>query len=200
MENCKMDHFDKIYKDVMDRLDKKLPICYTYHDAEHTRYVLEKAILIAEAENISPEQMVLVKTAALYHDIGYLIGRINHEELGCQTAIQELKDFNYSKESIELVCGMISATKIPQNPKNHLDQIIADADLEYLGTDLFEHGGKKLYSELKCFNPSLSEEEWGKIQISFLESHKYHTKFCIENREWKKQENLEKLKLEYGGR
>ena len=200
MENCKMVNFDEIYADVMDRLDKKLPICYTYHDADHTRYVLDKAILIGKAENISPHEMTLVKTAALYHDSGYLIGRINHEELGCQTAIQELKNFDYSEESIHRVCSMIAATKIPQNPKNLLDRIIADADLEYLGTDLFELGGKKLYSELKCFNPALSDEEWLNIQISFLESHKYHTKFCIENREPKKQENLKMLKLELSGR
>ncbi len=200
MEKYNMVPFDKIYGDVMGRLDKKLPICYTYHDAAHTRYVLEKAILIGEAENIDKQDMVLVKTAALYHDTGYLIGRINHEEIGCQTAIQELTAFNYSEESIQLVCGMISATKIPQNPKSHLDQIVADADLEYLGTDLFELGGRKLYKELKCFNPSLSDEQWLKIQISFLESHRYHTKFCLENREWKKQENLSKLKTELSGR
>jgi uncharacterized protein len=200
MGKFKMVHFDKIHTNVMDRLNKKLPICYTYHDAEHTQYVLDKAILIAEAENVSPDDMVLVKTAALYHDIGYLIGRINHEELSCQAAIQELENFKYSDESIKKVCGMIAATKIPQNPQNLLDQIIADADLEYLGTDLFELGGRKLYSELKCFNPSLSADEWIKIQISFLESHKYHTKFCIENREPKKQENLNKLKMELNGR
>lgn len=200
MENCKMVNFERIYRDVMDRLTKKLPICYSYHDADHTQYVLDKAILIATEEKIDPDQLVLVKTAALYHDIGYLIGRINHEELGCQTAAQELKDFNYPEESIQLVCGMIESTKIPQRPKSHLDRIIADADLEYLGTDLFELGGKKLYNELKCFNPSLNEEEWIQIQISFLESHSYHTKFCIENREWKKQENLNRLKLVNSGR
>ena len=48
-------------------------------------------------------------------------------------AKEELPKFGLSEKDIELICGMIMATKIPQNPKTKLEKIIADADLEYLG-------------------------------------------------------------------
>ena len=37
------------------------------------------------------------------------------------------------KKDIEIICGIIMATKIPQRPKNYLEEIICDADLNYLG-------------------------------------------------------------------
>ena len=88
---------------------------------------------------------------------------------------------------------MIRATIIPQKPKTKLECILADADLEYLGTDNFEHIGNKLYLELKHYNPNLSLEEWNEIQINFLQSHFYHTSYCIHNRTEGKIKNLNQL-------
>lgn len=65
----------------------------------------------------------------MYHDIGFIDTHLEHEEIGRAITISQLKNYGYSKAKIEAVCGMIRATKIPQNPKNHLEQIIADADL-----------------------------------------------------------------------
>jgi hypothetical protein len=67
------------------------------------------------------------------------------------------------------------ATKIPQNPKNKLEYIIADADLEYLGTDDFERIGRTLFEEIKLYLGVESERQWNIIQMNFLKSHTYYT-------------------------
>ncbi len=72
---------------------------------------------------------------------------------------------------------MIAATKIPQRPKNILEKIVADADLFYLGTPDYKQYSEKLYKELKHFDPSINDEKWLKIQVNFLSSHSYHTKY-----------------------
>jgi hypothetical protein len=75
------------------------------------------------------------------------------------------------------------ATKIPQSPKNKLEEIIADADLEYLGTNNAVETSTHLFMELQHINPSLTKEKWNEIQIAFLKQHHYFTVFCKENTE-----------------
>ena len=180
----------------MDRFKNKLPAYLTYHNSVHTRYVLDKATLIAQEEKIDGDQLELVRIAALYHDSGFLKGMIDHENAGCEIVKSELPAYGFSELEIQQVCGMIIATKIPQRPQNLLEKIVADADLEYLGTDLFDLGSQRLFDELKHFNTSLTRMEWLKIQIRFLESHQYHTDYCQEFRQQKKLEHLAKLRDE----
>jgi uncharacterized protein len=186
--------FDQIQEKVMDDLNRKLPDYLTYHNARHTQYVLDKTLLIAEYENVKEDEFILLKTAALYHDIGFLIGKDNHEEVGCQIAYPELLKWGFDEVAIKQILGMIMATKIPQKPKNLLENIVADADLEYLGTERFEEIGERLYQELLHDNPNLSREKWYVIQINFISAHQYHTFFCKKFREPLKLKNLEMLK------
>ncbi|QED39045.1 HD domain-containing protein [Antarcticibacterium arcticum] len=192
-----MSIFNEIYSKVIGALEKDLPEWLTYHNAAHTQYVLEQAEKIAVQENISGRNLLLVKIAALYHDAGFLIDHENHEELGCDLASRELLGTQLTRAEIDTVCGMIQATNIPQKPTNILEKIVADADLEYLGTENFKKFGDNLYREMLHFNPKLSPKEWDNIQIDFLSRHSYHTNFCRKNREPMKQLNLNSVKERY---
>ena len=184
----------------MARLETGLPDYLTYHNAAHTRYVIKKAEEIAKAEGIADEKLTLIKVAALFHDCGFLKERIEHERVSCEMVSEELPNYGFDEELINHICGMIMATKIPQVPTNLLEKVVADADLEYLGTDLYDFGAQNLFRELRYYNPRLTLREWLKIQIEFLESHQYHTDFCRQYREPKKQEHLEQLKRNLSGR
>lgn len=190
-----MNLFDQLYKKTITNLEINLPGHLTFHDSNHTRHVLEKAILIAEKENISDQELYLLKIAALYHDTGYLIGHKNHEKESCRIADLELTELGLKKAEIEQICSMILATQIPQQPKTHLEEILADADLEYLGTEEFEMISNKLFVEIKHFQPNLTLEEWYNIQVDFITKHHYHTDFCKKYREPNKLKNLEKIKI-----
>ena len=178
---------------VINLLKDKLPKSYLYHNHEHTLYVLEKAEEIGRNEGCSERELELLEAAALWHDTGYTKTYTNHEEESCLLARQYLPEFGFSAIDIDKVCGMIMATKIPQSPKNKLEEILADADLEYLGTASFEIKSDSLYNELHTINPSLSEINWNQMEISFLQKHHYFTRFCQKNREHIKQMHLNKL-------
>lgn len=185
--------FSLLYQKYMAFLEKNIPDHLIYHSHLHTKDVIEKVELIGKAENVSEKELELIKVAALFHDMGYLVQKKDHESISCGIAKKELPPWGFSEEEIEEICTAIMATKVPQNPKNHLGQILADADLEYLGSDFFEKGSADLFLELKHADPSLNEEKWSDLQIEFLKQHKYHTHFCKSNREPKKQEHLQKL-------
>jgi uncharacterized protein len=185
--------FEEIYTEVTKYLDSKLPKHLTYHSTEHTKYVVKLAEYIAIKENLSEYDIYLIKVAALYHDMGFIISPKDHEAKSCMIAREELPKYNFNKEEIEKICGMIMATKIPQNPKNKQEEVLADADLEYLGTSKFNEISQKLFEELKHFNKDITEEKWNEIQINFIGNHKYHTRFCKHYKEFRKQKNLKNL-------
>lgn len=189
-----MNLFDQLYKKIINDLELNLPRHLAYHDPNHTRRVLEKAILIAENENVSDEELYLLKIAALYHDTGYKVSNKNHERESCRIAERELAELGFKQDEIDQICGMILATQIPQQPKTHLEGILADADLEYLGTDELEVISTKLFIETKHFQPNLTPDQWDHIQINFISKHQYHTDFCRKNREPDKLINLERIK------
>ncbi|SDS63136.1 HD domain-containing protein [Gramella sp. MAR_2010_147] len=172
----KSDIFNIVHK----RLENDLPHYLTYHDADHTKSVIERSIFLAEKERLIESDIELIKVAALYHDAGFMLGRENHEEKSCKLATKELPDFNFSKEQIKTICGMINATRIPQKTHNIYEDIVADADLFYLGTHTYEYYSNKLFQELRHFQPKITEKDWLKIQLDFLQSHKFHTKYGIE--------------------
>lgn len=186
--------FKRAGKFIMDKLAKELPEHLSYHSVEHTKDVYDAAEKLGKEEKVSSYDIKLLLTAAWYHDAGFLRGAKDHEEESCSIAKRTLPDYGYNPEEIDRICGMIMATKIPQMPKNHLEEILADADLDYLGRDDFFLIGDKLFSELSVFGFINSEEEWNRLQVRFLESHHYFTKTALISRKDKKQENLEQIK------
>ncbi|WP_029036901.1 HD domain-containing protein [Salinimicrobium xinjiangense] len=186
--------FKRIYKEVISRLENDLPSWLTYHSPDHTLYVLEKAEFLAKQEGVKGRDLFLIKVAALYHDLGFVKDREDHENTGCEMASMELPEYELTPEEINRVCDMITATKIPQKPKTISEKILADADLEYMGTDQYHEISEKLYQEMLHSRPDLSREEWNEIQVNFLSNHSYHTNYCKKHCEAIKAKHLKKLR------
>lgn len=187
------EEFLKLKKEIISRLSKELPEHLYYHSLEHTLRVLEKAALIAKHERIDDKDFRLLQLAALFHDIGFVKSSENHEEIGCSVAKVYLANYDLKNKEIDKICGMIMATKIPQQPTNLLEEILADADLEYLGTNDFEPISDHLFKELQHKTPELTKEKWDEIQVKFFQEHNYFTSYAKEFLKNKKSENLKKL-------
>ena len=181
-------------KFILQYLKEQLPDNLTYHGIHHTLDVLDAALKIAASENLSEEDIKLLRIAILYHDAGFTAKYKNHEDKGCEMVRKNLPAFGYSDKEIEIVCGMIAATKIPQNPHTLLEKIICDADLDYLGRNDFYKISNTLFEEMKIYGHIHDEKEWNKIQKKFLGKHQYYTEFGKKNREHKKQQYLQEIR------
>lgn len=179
---------------ILDKLDRELSDKLSYHGLHHTLDVLYITEELCSLERVNPYEALLLKTAALFHDSGFTIDNKNHEELGCQIAQAHLPNYGYSPSEIDIICGMIMATKIPQTPNNFLEQIICDADLDYLGRDDFYDIGATLFKELKAYKVLETEEAWNRIQVNFLENHTFFTPTNIQRRSDRKLLYLGELK------
>lgn len=188
-----MKNLSNLYTRIFHFLDENLPASAGYHNVEHTQYVIAKARLLAEKENLKETEIWLIETAALFHDIGYIDGAKGHELRSCERAKIDLPDYGFTDTQIEKICGMIMATEIPQSPKNMYDKILADADLFYLASPQFKHFGDKLFFEFKEADPNLTETHWHEIQIQFISQHHYFTDYGKKVLEPLKKKNLELL-------
>lgn len=171
-------------------LKNKLANDLFYHGFHHTVSVMKNVLEIAKAEKISRQDLMLLKIAVWLHDVGFTKTYAGHEDAGKLMARKLLPSYNLSESEIEIICGMIEATKIPQKPTTILEQILADADLLYLGTNDFKDIGETLYQEMKIYVGLKDRATWNQIQKKFLETHSFHTNYCIKKYEPKKRKNL----------
>jgi uncharacterized protein len=159
---------------ILNELDRLSPVL-TYHGKHHTLDVFAVAERLCQSENVSEKDTTIVLTAALLHDIGFLRHYDDHEEHSCRIAQEWLPKFGYTEGGIKKICGLIRATKIPQSPKTPLEQILCDADLDYLGRDDFYAIGQTLFQEMKTLKIVGTEADWHAMQVRFLENHHYFT-------------------------
>jgi len=104
-----------------------------------------------------------------------------------------LSNYGYTDQHIATIKDLIFVTQIPHKPKNHLEEIICDADLDYLGRDDFHEIADRLRRELREHGKISSDRKWDEIQVQFLNLHRYFTETSIKTRSEKKAKNLEEV-------
>lgn len=180
---------------ILAKLRHELPKTRAYHSLEHTLDVYASAIGIAEREGVNGEGLVLLKVAALYHDSGFTEQDVDHEVASCRIVRNSLPGFGFNNEQIDSICSMILSTSIPQSPKNHLDRILCDADLDYLGRNDFVPIGNNLFKEMRTYGVLSTEREWQELQLKFLDQHRYFTETNKQIREPVKMRHLDQVRL-----
>jgi class 3 adenylate cyclase len=185
--------FTDIQEIILDKLEMDLPGYLFYHNVKHTVDVVTEVELIGWAEGCSDEEILLLKTAALFHDAGHIVAYDNHEFYGTQIAKEMLPGFNYTPDQIERICSIILSTKLPPKPTNLLENIICDSDLDYLGRSDFIPVSNTLYEELKAQNKMGSLNDWNKIQVKFISGHQYFTRTARSLREVNKKLQIERI-------
>lgn len=186
-------NYEVAYGMIENFLINHLPKEYTYHTIHHIRDVVEQSERIAKKEKINKEDIADLKLAAWLHDVGYIWEPNRHEARGSEYATTILNAMDFPAQKINRITGMIMATKIPQSPKNILEQIICDADLDYLGREGYEENSLLLLQELRL-KKEISALDWLKIQDQFLTKHTYFTKTSNTTRNKLKSEVLANIK------
>jgi adenylate cyclase len=185
--------FTDMQEIILDKLEKELPDYLFYHNVKHTVDVVTEVELIGWGEGCTDEEILILKTAGLFHDAGHTIAYDNHEFYGTQLAREILPKYNYTQEQIELICSIIMSTKLPPRPTNLLENIICDSDLDYLGRSDFIPVSNTLYEELKAQNKMGSLNDWNKIQVKFISGHQYFTETARSLREVNKKLQIERI-------
>jgi predicted metal-dependent HD superfamily phosphohydrolase len=179
---------------ILHKQREQIPSEFAYHNIVHIEDVYRATLALGNMEKLNAHEQMLVSMAALFHDSGFMITGHNHEESSCQLAKTHLPVFGFTDADIDIICRVILATKMNAKPANLLEQIICDADLDYLGREDFEEISAKLYAEFLNVGLVKDTREFDLKQVAFFEKHQYHTSTARLWRNDQKSKNLENIK------
>jgi len=181
-------------KHVFTMLEQGLDKNLYYHNLDHTKDIIRVVDILAELEEISEEEHLDLKPAALCHDTGQLFGPQEHEKRSVRIAKSILPIYGYNAKNIDRISNIIMATKMPQKPRTLLQKIICDADLDNFGRGDFFDMGALLRKELEEQGIKMSDKEWYEGTLKLLKKHHYFTESARKLRQEKKEDNLAKVK------
>jgi predicted metal-dependent HD superfamily phosphohydrolase len=162
-----------------------------YHNLVHTERVVQRTYEIAANYKLDEEELFILSAAAWFHDTGHLFGRAKEHETRSVSIMKEfLITHQVPEKTIASIKGCILATKLPQDPKTLLEQIICDADTFHLGTTEFLNTDKALKKEFELRN-NTNYKNWDQLTLNVLEEHKFHTPFCQRLLNDRKKKNIE---------
>jgi predicted metal-dependent HD superfamily phosphohydrolase len=180
------DYIEDFYK-------KDMPVRYVFHDLEHVVQTVAAARMLGEGFSLAENDMLLLTLAAWFHDTGYTDGPEGHEERSCSNAIDFLKN-KLPQDDLDVIAGLIRATKVPQQPQTQLQQIICDADLSHLGMDTYWDRNSKFRQELILARQIImSDQDWVDFELNFMLGHNYHTTVANEMFNKKKAKHIQQL-------
>ena len=188
--------FEELKAIWLEKLKNELSPDLKYHGVWHTRYVLELSESLGRALALNDHDLILVLTAALFHDTGFTIDPEGHESSSCQIVRENLLSSAYTEKDIAKIEEMIMATRIPQDPPHALAEILCDADLAYIGTNEYFKISALLSEEWRRLGKGMDQKEWLDVQIRFLESHSFFTAPARKRFKATKAMNLQLLKDE----
>ncbi|MBL7199402.1 MAG: HD domain-containing protein [Anaerolineae bacterium] len=180
---------------VLERLERDLPPDLPYHGIHHTRDdVLPAVERLMERAGVGGEARLLLRVAALYHDIGYVEQYAQNEPIAVRIAEETLPDFGFSAAQIKAIAEIIVATQMPQAPSGCLARLMCDADLDALGRDDYMATALRLRAELAEHGFATTPKEWYRGQIAFLSEHTYFSDVARSLRETGKSRNIAELR------
>lgn len=187
--------FNNMRRDIMNRLRSLLPEEVIYHDLNHTLNVEKAAVRYAKLEGVSEEDIMILRTAALYHDAGFIMRYDQNEEFAIKLAQSTLPRFGYTSDQIAQVVSIIQSTAHGEKPKTLLEKLMCDADHDYLGRPDYYNISRKLRLEMENFGHEMSDKEWIEFQLNYLENvHRYYTQTAKNIRVQSKKIRISELK------
>lgn len=187
--------FKNLRTHILNQLKSLLPEYLSYHDLPHTIDVEKAVIRYANLEGISKEDLILLRTAALFHDAGFILQYHKNEDIGIGMVRSALPKYGYTNNQIDKIVQIINATKLSVEPSSLLEQIMCDADHDYIGRPEYHIIAKKLREELALNKKVFTEREWIEFQLEFLENqHVYYTETANNIRSISKNKRIKELK------
>ena len=181
---------EKIFDDLSNILDEN----YSYHNLNHTKRVISAAVDIGSNYDLSEKDWRCLLTACLLHDYGFIESHVEHEKISAKLSSQILPKYGFSETDIQIINSLIIVTKLEEKPKNLLESIIRDSDLEYLGSEDFIKISPLLKKEWINCKVVKSDSEFYKIQYEFILNHSFYTDFMIKNSINQKKVNIDYAK------
>lgn len=180
---------------VTSLMEENLPKAMYFHNLGHTQRVVNAVIEIAGHCKLKRQELTILTVAAWFHDTGYLYHYKGHEDTSMIIAGTFLMQHHYNNDFIQQVWDCIEATKVPQSPKNLIEQIICDADMRHFASPDYLECAKNLKMEWEVrLDKKHTDIEWLNTNLGILQHHQYFTEYGKTVLQANKEKNIEQMK------
>lgn len=167
----------------------------SFHNLDHTIDVVRASQEIARHTGLSDDETESLIVAAWLHDIGHQHGPEGHEQEAAEKARELLEEWGAPHRKIVEVTEAIIATKMPQDPRSLVSQVLCDADLYHLSAPDCPQKSEHLRAELEALgNSKIGDEQWLRDNLDFMKNHRYHTQYGQTVLQEGKRKNIKKVK------
>ncbi|NTV46565.1 MAG: HD domain-containing protein [Chlorobiales bacterium] len=176
-ENNQLIHKASDY--IFELFKQTLPENCVYHNFNHSYEIAEACRKIGAGMNLANEDIEIAVLAAWFHDAGHVKTYEGHEEKSVEIAREFLQKNKYPEDKIAVIADCIMATRMPQSPKNVLEEVVCDADMMHIGGKKYFEKSELLRIEWEnMLGKIYSDTDWIKLNIDFFKRHHFHTKFA----------------------
>jgi len=178
---------------VKDLFKEKVPEILSYHNLDHTLYVVEQSRLIGNETNLSEEEIEISVTAAWFHDSGFAVSTNEHEEESQKIASEFLSSMEVDENTVKSVLRCIQATKMPQDPGDYMPaKVLCDADMSYLSKDFYMERTALLRAEWNNISvEKMSKKVYWEETVELFRNHRYFTEYGEKMFSVGKEKNLQ---------
>ena len=163
-----------------------------FHNIKNTIDLYAHTELFSRAENLSDWDMLVVLSASLLLNTGYLVDSSNPLNETLKFTRKILPEFKYFPDQIEEICMLIASISHNNKPRNIKEKIIQDAIHSYYGRVDFIERIVDLYKESKL-QINEKPEKWKENVMEEVKNYKFYTKAAAALREVSLHTQLEKL-------
>ena len=158
---------------------------------------MERALYLGKKEWVSKDELELLAIAWLFHDTGFVIQYDNNEPIWAKIAQNYLRTMLYWEDKIQIIEKIILATSPSVEPKNLLERIIKDADMDNLWRKDFFDISLKLKQERETIkNIRIKDPDWHHASLDVIKGHRFYTPTQIRERNKRLKDNTKKLQTQ----
>lgn len=168
-----------------------------YHNLQHTREIVNWTVQLGQHYNLDSKSRFIVEAAAWFSNLCYDRDPKQYQERNARYAQKFLRNIPLTEDLVKNITGCILSTRLPQQPKNTMEEIACDAHMYHLGLDDYEKRSKLIRKELVLLSrKKISKDEWKQRDLELLQNHRFKTEYAKQLLDSQQQKNLELLKTQ----
>jgi class 3 adenylate cyclase len=185
--------FQDLEESFLKKLSEKIPEQLVFHNTQFIVDLINRSELICLGEEIQEEDLIIIKTAALFYFSGMVIDYKNFVDNSINFVKETLPAFSYSEKEIEAICNIIKLGINLLNAKTVAQKIIADAYFDYLGSFDYLSITRLMFKELSFYEKVENVESFYKGQLKLLKQHRFFNSITSILRDVDKNDQIEKI-------
>jgi predicted metal-dependent HD superfamily phosphohydrolase len=183
-----------IQKHIQDYYAEYLNPNRLYHNLQHTQEIVKWSSDIANHYNLDPKGRFITDAAAWFSYVCFDKDPERYQKLNARLAEKFLRQIQLTDDLVKGITDCILSSRIPQRPKNTLEQITCDAHLYHLGLDDYEKRSRLMRKERELITgKKVSKDEWKQRDLELLQNHRFKTEYARELLQGQQKSNFELL-------